>query len=34
MTAPPTLDLQSVIDRHPVGGLQRRVLLLCLGGTS
>ncbi|GHE77180.1 4-hydroxybenzoate transporter [Amycolatopsis deserti] len=27
----PTLDLQGVIDRHKVGRLQRRVLLLCLG---
>ncbi|AKS31441.1 MFS transporter [Mycolicibacterium goodii] len=26
-----TLELQNVIDRHPVGRLQRRVLLLCLG---
>ncbi len=25
------VDLQSVIDRHPVGRLQRRVLLLCFG---
>lgn len=25
------VDLQSVIDRHPVGRLQKRVLLLCLG---
>lgn len=28
---PPTLELQSVIDRHPVGRLQRRVLMLCFG---
>ncbi|MTD52810.1 MFS transporter [Amycolatopsis pithecellobii] len=26
----PTFDLQSVIDRHKVGRLQRRILLLCL----
>lgn len=31
MPVPPTVDLQSVIDRHRVGGLQRRVLLLCFG---
>jgi AAHS family 4-hydroxybenzoate transporter-like MFS transporter len=31
MPAPPAVDLQSLIDRHPVGRLQRRVLLLCLG---
>jgi MFS transporter, AAHS family, 4-hydroxybenzoate transporter len=31
MRASPTLDLQSVIDRHKVGSLQRRILLLCLG---
>ncbi|WP_435154186.1 MFS transporter [Amycolatopsis sacchari] len=30
----PTLDLRTVIDRHGVGGLQRRVLLLCLGVTT
>ncbi|WP_033288655.1 MFS transporter [Amycolatopsis jejuensis] len=27
----PALDLQQLIDRHPVGRMQRRVLLLCLG---
>lgn len=31
MSQPPTLDLQSVIDGNKVGGMQRRVLLLCLG---
>jgi AAHS family 4-hydroxybenzoate transporter-like MFS transporter len=31
MTAPPTFDLQNLIDRHKVGPLQRRVLLLWLG---
>lgn len=31
MSVPATLELQTVIDRHPVGRLQRRVLLLCLG---
>ncbi|GAA0895839.1 aromatic acid/H+ symport family MFS transporter [Pseudonocardia zijingensis] len=31
MSASPTLDVQRVIDRHPVGRMQRRVLLLCLG---
>jgi len=30
MSAPST-ELQSLIDRHRVGGLQRRVLLLCFG---
>jgi AAHS family 4-hydroxybenzoate transporter-like MFS transporter len=31
MLRPTTYELQDVIDRHPVGRLQRRVLLLCLG---
>lgn len=26
-----TLDLQELLDRHPVGRVQRRVVLLCLG---
>ncbi|TWF80340.1 AAHS family 4-hydroxybenzoate transporter-like MFS transporter [Pseudonocardia hierapolitana] len=31
MSAPPSTDLQRLIDRHGVGRLQRRVLLLCAG---
>ncbi|BBF99168.1 MULTISPECIES: MFS transporter [Pseudonocardia] len=31
MGAPPAIDLQGLIDKHPVGPYQRRVLLLCLG---
>jgi AAHS family 4-hydroxybenzoate transporter-like MFS transporter len=31
MHPPQTEDLQDVIDRHPVGRMRRRVLLLCMG---
>ncbi|WP_210944407.1 MFS transporter [Streptomyces sp. MK37H] len=31
MPASPSLDLQGLINRHRIGSLQRRVLLLCLG---
>lgn len=31
MSVPATLEIQSLIDGHPVGRLQRRVLLLCFG---
>src|SRR3712207_2289098 len=31
MSAPVTIELQALVDRHGVGRPQRRVLLLCLG---